>query len=106
MTECPECDTRLGATGGCRKCGWMPTPEKRDNVLPMYREVPDRSQQIREPMTEEIKAMLGRLKASFEVVAPAVRAKAVETFKRCPECANGKFVHLGVRFCGACYRRL
>lgn len=92
----------------CEDCGYEPTfaPEKSGPRLPMYREVPDRMAQPREPLTAEIKAMLERIKGQLQVVAPSVRAKAVEGFKRCPECETGKFLHLGVRFCGACYGKL
>ena len=83
-------------------------PEPSASKLPQYREVPERPRfQETDPVVrEEILAMMQKLKSQFEVVSPSVRARAVETFKRCPECATGKFVHLGVRFCGACYGRL
>lgn len=98
------------AAMACEECGYEPTvavdSRMEKPVLAMYREVPDRLAQPREPMTGEIKAMLERVKDELSVAAPAVRAKAVEGFKRCPDCENGRLVHLNVRFCLKCYQKL
>ena len=39
--ECPECDARLNASGGCPRCGWQPTPEEKPRAG-IYRQFPDR----------------------------------------------------------------
>jgi hypothetical protein len=108
MLECPECDARL-TNGECKKCGWklaQPSPSLARPNFGIYREVPDRPRPVPGPLDPEIKAMLAKLKSQFEVVAPAVRAKAVEGFKRCPACETGTFLHLSVRFCRTCYGAL
>jgi hypothetical protein len=50
VSDCPECDARLEATGGCRKCGWKPAEEpKAVKAPPAYQPFPERTWERSKP---------------------------------------------------------
>lgn len=107
QAECPDCGARLGGSMDCRSCGWKPTPPR---VEPVRKAVPEWTPPPFTPPSPEeaaaVRKLIAETSAKLGAAAPQARPRAIETVKRCPNCVNGKFKHLGVVFCLECYRRL
>ena len=108
QAECPQCNARLGSRKDCGECGWRPGPPA---VRPVDKTPAWTPPADPEPLTEEQRAALRQaldgLYAKFGVPVEKLRKFTLAgVATRCSQCANGKFVHGGVRYCAACYGKL
>ena len=105
QAECPECGARLGMSRDCPKCGWTPGPPPRITTkAPDWTPPP-----FTPPSPEEaaaVRQLIAETSAKLGAAAPKARPRAIEQVKRCANCVNGKFKHLGLTFCATCYGKL
>ena len=110
MGDCPNCEIGKLQNGRCPRCDWQaPKAEPVPKVIPTW-EMPGSMRDV-EPLTEEQRAALRQaldgLYAKFGVPVEKLRKFTLAgVATRCSQCANGKFVHGGVRYCAACYGKL
>ena len=91
----------------CRSCGWKLTPAR---VEPGRKLVPEWTPPPYTPPSPEeaaaVRALIAETSAKLGATPPLARPRAIEQVKRCANCVNGKFKHLGLTFCATCYGKL
>ena len=103
QAECPECGTKLGSREDCRECGWKPG---RRIISQGVEWTPPAFTPPSEEEHAEVLRLIAETSAKLGVARVDRPVKRFEATPRCPACDQGKFLHAGVRYCAACYRKL